>query len=156
MAPKKEKVAAKPTPPTTRQIEGEQTITLPLSGATVKLRDYKTLKYKDRRRVWASMNNKASEEGQPATGVITIEAVMALIILEWSFLDPSGEPVPVPSETESPEDSLGELDNEDFEYLLNYAHDANTILFGGGFAKTLENQKDKDSPLDNLNESKES
>ena len=133
--------------------EGEQTITLPVSKATVKLRDYKTLRYKDRRKVWASMGK--DREIKPANGIVTIEAVLALIILEWT-VEVDGKPLPIPSEAEFPEDSLGELENEDIEFLLGYGHDANDVLFNTGLVKNMENIKNPDSPLDKLNDSKDS
>lgn len=90
-------------------------ITLP-SGATVKLRDPKSFKQKDRRKLYAGMDATATLEG----GVTLIDNAIALVVESWSFdlLPPS---VNV--------ESLGELDFVDYDALQEKAQEALDLMF---------------------------
>jgi hypothetical protein len=117
----------------------EKTITLPVSGATVILRDPKELKQKDREKVWAAIS---PDDNFLIQGNSTIKGILAIIIKSWT-LD-----LLVPSLAIS---SLGELDIADYDALLEEATKVQEMLFNSGFADTKKNQDNPDSPLDNSN-----
>lgn len=118
-----------------------ETINLPVSGASVTLRDPHLLRQKDREKVWASFSQLDNILIQ---GVTMTKGLIALIVESWD-LD-----LIIPSVNIS---SLGELMPGDFDALAEKAADAQTILFGSGFDDTLENESNPDSPKDNLSDS---
>jgi len=80
-----------------------KTITLP-SGATVKLRDPKTLKQKDRVKVYSGTDATESV----TNGLTLLDNFMSVMIEDWSFdLLPPNIKI----------DSLGELDIADYDAL---------------------------------------
>lgn len=129
-------VAAFPTPVQPKS-EGcwkeimAKTITLP-SGATVTLRDPKTLLAKDRRKIY----ELANEQSGLLQTLTMLEATMAIIIESWS-LD-----LILPSINFK---SIGELGLNDYDFLMEQATDASKILFGN-----YSDDKETDSPLDKL------
>jgi predicted RNase H-like HicB family nuclease len=102
-------------------------ITLP-SGATAKIKDPKTLKVKDRKRVL-----KASEvEGGDLTKAMALsDSLIAMLVEEWSFdlLIPA---IKV--------ENLDELDMADYDALVEQTKEAQEVLFPS-LAKTDENEK---------------
>lgn len=104
-------------------------ITLP-SGATATIRDPKTLKAKDRRRIY----ELANEQSGLLQTLTMLEATMAIIIENWSF------DLILPSINFK---SIGELELNDYDFLMNEATDASKILFGN-----YTDDKETDSPLD--------
>ena len=91
-------------------------ITLP-SGATVELRDPKSFKQKDRRKIYEAIG---SGEATASAGIAMQEALIASLIESWSF-----DLVPPSVKIES----LGELEIPDYDALVERATDAMTILF---------------------------
>jgi hypothetical protein len=111
-------------------------ITLP-SGATVKIRDLKTLKQKDRMRLFPE---NESQEGNPAyRGYKMFDNTIAVIVEDWSF------ELVIPS---IKSDILGELDVADYDALTEEAKIALEVLFPKT-AKTLEAESDPKAPTDN-------
>ena len=112
-------------------------ITLP-SGATVTLRDPKSLRQKDRTKVYQAASNA---EGI-MQGVSMIDGLIAVLVESWSFdlIIPS---VHLPS--------LGELEIPDYDALAEEAGKAQDIIFGTGFQETPANESNLDSPLDKSN-----
>lgn len=111
-------------------------ITLP-SGATVKIRDLKTLKQKDRMRLFPE---NESQEGNPAyRGYKMFDNTIAVIVEDWSF------ELVIPS---IKSDILGELDVADYDALTEEAKIALEVLFPKT-SKTLEAEQDPKAPTDN-------
>ena len=106
-----------------------KTIILP-SGASVTLRDPKTLKAKDRKRVYELANDD--------TGIVQFvtmtEATIAVLVESWT-LD-----LILPNIAFN---SIGELSLEDYDHLMAEAKEAQDILFG-----TYNKSEGVDSPLD--------
>lgn len=108
-----------------------KTITLP-SGATATLRDPKTLKAKDRRKIY----ELANEQSGLLQNLTMMEATIAVMVENWS-LD-----LILPSISFK---SIGELSLNDYDFLMGEAADASKILFGN-----YTDDKEVDSPLDKL------
>ena len=104
-----------------------KTLTLP-SGATVKLRDPKSLKHKDRKRIY----NIDAESGSYLAGIELLENIIAILVEEWSF-----DLVPPSVKIES----LGELDLADYDALQAECETALGTLFPQ-LAKTIESEQD--------------
>jgi NAD-specific glutamate dehydrogenase len=96
------------------------------SGNTVTLRDPKSMKQKDRKKIYVD------GEVTISTGLAMMENIMAMLIEEWTFdlLIPS---VKV--------DSLGELDIDDYDALNDHAQEALVLLFPR-LNKTEESEAD--------------
>lgn len=111
------------------------------SGATVKIRDLKTLKQKDRMRLFPE---NASQEGNPAyRGYQMFDNTIGVIVEEWSFENlilPSIKP-----------EILGELDIPDYDALVEEAKIALEVLFPKT-SKTIEAEADPKAPTDNSND----
>lgn len=101
-------------------------ITLPISKATVVLRDPKTLKQKDRKKVYVDGDLSVS------TGIQMIENILAVLIESWS-LD-----LFIPSIDIA---VLGELELADYDALEAEAKAAMPALFPS-LAKTPSNEAD--------------
>lgn len=108
------------------------------SGASVTLRDPKTFKVKDRKRIM-----KASDvEGGDLTKALALsDALIALLVEDWSFelLIPSVKA-----------DSLDELDPVDYDALVDLTKEAQTHLFPN-LSKTVENEANPKAPTENSN-----
>lgn len=91
-------------------------ITLP-SGNTVTLRDPKTLKVKDRKKV---LKAAGEHDSTIAQGLSIIDGLIAMLIEEWSF------DLIIPSVKI---DSLDELDISDYDALSSEAETARAVLF---------------------------
>ena len=109
-------------------------LTLP-SGATVVLRDAKTLKVKDRNKVYEAASN--GEGIMQAIGLI--DGLIAILIESWSFdlILPS-----IKIET------LGELDIGDYDALQKETEETQKIIFPA-LAKTVEAEQDPKAPTAN-------
>lgn len=116
----------------------EQTVTLP-SGATVTLRDPKTLRVKDRKKVVLASENVKG--GDMSKALALGDALVAMLIKEWSF------DLIIPSVRL---DSLDELEMADYDFLVEATKSAQSYLFPA-LANTPENAADSDSPFDNSN-----
>jgi hypothetical protein len=91
-------------------------ITLP-SGATVKLRDPKTLLMKDRNKV---MEHAGNTDNEVAQSMAIIEGLISVCVLEWSFdLIPPNVRIA----------SLGELTPMDYDFLAGEVDEAANYLF---------------------------
>lgn len=108
-------------------------VKLPSSGATVTLRDPKTLKQKDRKKVYVDGDVTIS------TGLQMIENILAVLIESWS-LDLLLPSVDI--------NSLGELELEDYDVLEQEAKDAMPALFPR-LNKSPENEADPKATTDN-------
>jgi len=106
-------------------------ITLP-SGATVTLRDPRTLKQKDRAKLYENADSSSSLNA----GITIMTKLIALLIEEWSFelVLPSGKI-----------ESLGELDIPDYDVLNDEAEKALPILWPK-LAATTETESDPKAP----------
>jgi hypothetical protein len=112
-------------------------ITLP-SGATVKIRDAKTLKHKDRMRLFPE--NDTMEGNTAYRGYQMFSNTIAVIVEEWSFDDlilPNIKP-----------EILGELEIPDYDALVEEAKSALEVLFPKT-GKTIEAEADPKAPTDN-------
>jgi hypothetical protein len=105
-----------------------QEITLP-SGAKVKLKDPQELRIKDRKKV---MKAGDSETGELAKALALGDAVVAMLVEEWSF------DLIIPSVKL---DSLDELEIKDYDALVEATAEAQKALFPS-LAKTTENEAD--------------
>jgi hypothetical protein len=128
--------AAFPLPHLTQINEGSwkeimsKTITLPITKAQVVLRDPKTLKVKDRRKVFEAANG---QEGLMQS-LNMVDGLIAILVESWT-LD-----LIIPSVMLS---SLGEMELADYDALAKEAQDAQSLLFPD-FTQDLG----ADSPLD--------
>jgi len=97
------------------------------SGATATLKDPKSLKVKDRKRVL-----KASEVdgGELSKAIALSDALIAMLIEEWSF------DLMIPA---IKLDSLDELEMGDYDALVECTKEAQEVLFPS-LAKTDENE----------------
>lgn len=96
------------------------------SGNTVTFRDPKTLKQKDRRKIYVD------GEVTVKNGLAMMENIMSILIEEWTF------DLILPSISL---DSLGELGLEDYDVLNDYATEALATLFPR-LDKNAENEAD--------------
>lgn len=115
----------------------EKTITLPVSGATVKLRDPRTFKQKDRRKLMPT--GRVNEDNATASGFDMFDNAIALLVEEWS-LD-----LVIPSIRV---EILGELEIADYDALFDEAKIAMEILFPKT-NKTIETEADPKAPTAN-------
>ena len=106
-------------------------VTLP-SGNTVTLRDPKTLKVKDRKKI---LKAAGEQDTTIAQGLTIIDGLIAMLIEDWSF------DFIVPSVKI---DSLDELDIADYDRLSEEAESARAVLF-----PTFSEDNGVDSPKDN-------
>lgn len=113
-------------------------ITLP-SGATVTLRDTKTLRVKDRKKV---MQTAELTEGGDVTRAMALgDALVALMIEDWS-LDLIIPSVKI--------DSIGELEPLDYDFLIEQTKDVQKALFPN-LAETPETEADPKATTANSN-----
>ena len=110
-------------------------ITLP-SGATVTLKDPKTLRVKDRKKVVLASD---SAQGDFSKALALGDALVAMLIEDWSL----ELPIPLISI-----DSLGELEMADYDYLVEETKEAQKALFPS-LTETPESAKNPDSPFVN-------
>jgi hypothetical protein len=116
-------------------------ITLP-SGNTVTLRDPQSLRVKDRRKIVETANG---QEGL-LMALSMADGLISVMVEQWSF------DLLIPSLQLS---SLGELTIPDYDALAAEVTEAQKLIFNE-FNETPENKANPDSPLDNLNDLKES
>jgi hypothetical protein len=97
------------------------------SGALVTLKDPKTLKVKDRKRV---LRASEVEGGELSKAIALSDALIAMLIESWTFdlLIPSVKL-----------DSLDELEMADYDALVEMTKEAQEVLFPS-LAKTDENE----------------
>ena len=113
-----------------------QTIALP-SGATAVLRDPKTLKVKDRKKVFAN----ASEQEGVMQALSILDGLISVLVESWSFdLIPPSIKI----------DSLDELEMADYDVLAQYAQEAQDYLFPS-FEKSPEAVADPKAPTGESN-----
>ena len=103
-------------------------LTLP-SGATVTLKDPKTLKVKDRKRI---IRSSEEFEGEMSRALALGDAIIACMIEDWSFK------LIIPSVKI---ESLDELDPADYDTIQEACKDIQKYLFPS-LTKTEENDKD--------------
>lgn len=115
-------------------------ITLP-SGATALLRDPKTLKVKDRKRIVKAADN--AEGGDLSKAMALVDEMIATLVVEWSF------DLIIPSVKIA---SLDELEPADYDTLTAEARKAQSFLYPS-LTDSDEAAKDADSPFDNSNDS---
>ena len=87
------------------------------SGNTVKLKDPKDLRVKDRKRV---IKTTDSQEGDLSKAMALGEAIIAMLVEEWSF------DLIIPSVKI---ESIEELEMADYDYLIEQTKDAQKALF---------------------------
>lgn len=114
-------------------------ISLP-SGAWVVLRDPATLKVGDRKKI---MTAPDGVEGETAKAIALGDAILAMLIEEWSLdlIIPRIRPA-----------SLDEMEIVDYDTLTEHSREVQKHLFPH-LAETPESQADPDSPFDNSNDS---
>jgi hypothetical protein len=110
-------------------------ITLP-SGATVKLKDPSLLRVKDRKKV---MKAGDSESGDLAKALALGDAIIAMLVEEWSF------DLIIPSVKI---DSLDELEVTDYDALVEATQDAQKVLFPS-LSKSEANEADPKAITEN-------
>lgn len=113
---------------------------LPISGAKVVLRDPKTLKQKDRKKIYA--NTKGIDEGI-MTALSLTDGILAIMVDSWEL------ELPIPSINIT---SLDELDIADYDHLTELSKDFQKAIFPS-LGDTPENAKDADSPFGDSNAS---
>lgn len=92
-------------------------ITLP-SGASVTLRDPKTFRVKDRKRLMKAVDN--TEGGDLTRAMALSDALIAMLIEDWSF------DLIIPSVKA---DTLDELEMADYDYLMEQTKEAQKYLY---------------------------
>lgn len=110
----------------------KNSITLP-SGAKVVLKDPKTLRVKDRRKVFAHANNDAGL----MQALSIVDGLIALLVAEWTF------EFPIPSIKIN---VLDELEIPDYDMLAEHAREAQKVLFPQ-VGQTDASEADADSPF---------
>lgn len=114
-----------------------KTITLP-SGITVTLRDPKTIKYGDRKKLYKTIDI----DGSDLTRALAMnDALISILIESWSLQ----RPVPAIKP-----DSLDELEVTDYDALVEHTKEVQTALFPN-LANTPENEQDPKAPTENSN-----
>jgi hypothetical protein len=110
-------------------------IKLPVSKATVVLRDPKSLKQRDRKKVYVD------GEVNLSTGLQMMENIIAILVESWTLdlLIPSLDV-----------NVLGELELADYDVLDAEAKDAMSVLFPS-LNKSAENEADPKALTDNSN-----
>lgn len=107
------------------------------SGATVTLKDPKSFKVKDRKKVMTIADE--TQGGDLTKAMALADALIALLVEEWSFdLVPPSVKI----------DSLGELDMTDYDFLVEQTKDAQKYLFPN-LAETPETEADPKAPTGN-------
>lgn len=99
------------------------------SGATAILKDPKTLKVKDRKRV---LKASEVEGGDLSKAMALSDSLIAMLVEDWSF------DLVIPAVKL---DTLDELDMADYDALVEHTKEAQEVLFPS-LAKTDENEKD--------------
>lgn len=112
-------------------------ITLP-SGATATLKDYTSLRIKDRKAVLKATD---VEGGELTKSMALQDALIAMLVEDWSY------EFPVPSVDIN---SLGELFPADFDALIDETKDAQKSLFPN-LTDTPENEADPKAPIADSN-----
>lgn len=113
-------------------------VTLPMSKATVTLREPSTLRVKDRKRVVAAANDQTGT----MQALSVTDGLIAALVVEWS-LD-----LIIPSVRL---ESLDEMEIADYDYLAEFAKDAIAVLFPQT-ERTLETANNPLSPFDKLSD----
>lgn len=110
------------------------------SGATATIKDPKTLKVKDRKRV---LKASEVEGGELSKAMALSDALIAMLVEEWSFdlLIPA---IKV--------ENLDELDMGDYDALVEVTKEAQEVLFPS-LAKTDENEKNPKATTADSNDS---
>lgn len=112
---------------------------LPVSGAKVVLRDPKSLKQKDRKKIYA--NTKGMDEGI-MTALSLTDGILAIMVESWE-LD-----LPLPSIRIS---SLDELDIADYDHLTDLSKEFQKAIFPS-LTDKVENAENPDSPFGDSND----
>ena len=112
-------------------------ITLP-SGATVTLRDPKTLRVKDRRRLMTAVD---TIEGELAKALALSDALISMLIEDWSF------DLIIPSVKL---DSLDELEVADYDFLMEQTKEAQKALYPS-LKETEDTAQDPKATSENSN-----
>lgn len=115
---------------------GEKEITLPKSGKKVVLRDPFTLRIKDRKKVYEQTVGKK----EIMQSLALVDGVIAMIVKSWEF------DLMIPSVKI---EVLGELEFQDYDFLVAEAREAEKLVFGTTIQDTPENEADADSPFGN-------
>ena len=102
-------------------------ITLP-SGATVTLRDENTIRYKDRKMLYKTVDKETDSELNKALAMT--ETLIQMLVVEWSF----DFPVPMVKK-----ESLEELSIADFDALVEKTKEIQKALFPS-LSDTPENE----------------
>jgi len=107
------------------------------SGATVSLKDPSLLKIRDRKKI---IKASESETGEMSKAVALGDAILAMMIDDWSFdlLIPS---IKI--------DSLDDLSPADYDALVKATEESSTYLFPK-LQDNDENKADPESPLGDL------
>jgi len=116
-----------------------QQIKLP-SGATATLKDPKTLKVKDRKRV---LRASEVDGGELSKAIALSDALIAMLIEDWSF------DLVIPSVKL---ETLDELDMADYDALVEMTKAAQEVLFPS-LAKTDENEANPKATTADLKDS---
>ena len=112
-------------------------VTLP-SGTTVTLRDPKTIRHKDRKLLFKSLDNNDGERSKVfAMG----DALIILLVESWS-LD-----IPIPSIAA---DSIDNMEIADYDALVEHTKELQKVLFPN-LADTVENEQDPKATTANSN-----
>ena len=113
-------------------------VTLP-SGVTVTLRDPKTIRHKDRKKLFSTLD--AANEGEMSRIFAMGDALMILLVEDWSL------EAPIPSVNV---ESLDELEIADYDALVEHTKEIQKVLFPS-LSDTPENQSDPKAPTENSN-----
>jgi len=113
-------------------------ITLP-SGATVTLRDENTIRYKDRKMLYKTVDKETDTELGKALAMT--ETLIQMLVVEWSF------DLPVPM---NKKESLEELSIADFDALVEKTKEIQKALFPS-LSDTPENEANPKAIIANSN-----
>ena len=113
-------------------------VSLP-SGATVTLRDPKTIRHKDRKLLFKQLDNTG--EGEMSRVFAMGDALVILLVESWS-LD-----APIPSVSA---ESLDEMEISDYDALVEHTKELQKVLFPN-LSDAPENEADPKAPTANSN-----
>ena len=119
------------------------TLTLPVSKASVTLREVSGFKQREREAIY---NGTDGITNAMTGGWKIVKNTLVILVEDWDL------ELPLPKLDKDPDlnNSLGELDAADFDFLTNHAQTALELLWPN-LAKTVENETNPKAPTANSN-----
>lgn len=118
-------------------------VTLPVSGASVTLRDVKSFKQKEREAIYKGTDEISNKM---VAAWLVVKNCLAILIDDWDLK----LPVPKLDKDAGYENSLGELEAGDFDFLQSHAQTALELLWPD-LAKSVESESNPKADTANSN-----